>query len=287
MKDDLLNNPSEHMMPSKQPALMMDKLDGLNRRPYSFGDPRQMPSTNLHQNIKLSSYWGQNNKGCNTENSCYQSLELSSNKWHANTRDPFMPAYNQLNSLHYTHEVTSRINDYHHDEQKYWMANEIQPPKDYAAMQTIHMVNNANYSNNDEGCVSTTSRSYSLWPNGENYFHSHFSPRELQNILLAKNPKNSACRYNNDDISKQMLNNITNENLQLGKEFIDDDGIHTPDQLMTETAGKGVNCVRRLFPTNKGKRFPDDSDTDSELCKNLSQESGSPSGSSDQESVVF
>ena len=139
---------------------------------------------------------------------------------------------------------------------------------------------------------------YELWPSNATKDISRFSPTQLQQILMGRdvvnnnNNKNNNNKINNNN-NKQALKRSSekrggmegcqDEMKPAKRKVIDqDDKVNTPELHIKKTNVKAMHCVRRLFPINSDTNCsPRDSESDSEFCKNLSQDSSSQSENSD------
>lgn len=247
-----------------------------NKMPYSFGDPKQLPS------MKSTSQQGKTL----TANNYSPLISKQTGYDLAHEFDPIL-CENRMQRT----QCPIYCNAWSHDELdafhggfRYFDGVEaefqtIQPPTDYAsqfAKDTGHTNENPVHTSGD--CVKND---YMLWPIRQTDETVRLSPTKLQKILMGRDVK-SSCKKETKIRSSEKRTRMQGGTDEAKKRKFEDDRINTPVIQAKKTNSKAMHCVRRLFPANTVTDcLPEDSESDSEFCRNLSQDSSSQSESSD------
>ena len=239
-------------------------VDG-NRKPYSFGDTRQLPNLNNNPQEYII-----------TENAFLCTKDLGTA-----TRSP-KHASEQRTNIALRRTIHRRRED-----NTCWYAEgkETAPDEeiliDYACLDDS--VSKNIYSTKYEPCGQLFTEDYTLWPSHHSSKSNLFSPTQLQNILMGKEHgkpdgiNSKISRRNSGDKGKcEDYGAIPSKKAMLADEATTKER-NIKQFLKNE---KTMHCVRRLFPTNEAQS-PGDSESDSEFCKNLSQGSSSQSESNE------
>lgn len=244
-----------------------------NRKPYSFGDPRQLPSKSSKAHDSKTALAKQSPKNY---------------KQHITVNHEFDTVLidNQLQRT----QCPSYCNTWTHEEiddfcggMRFLRSAEtefqkIQPPTDYASLFA-----------RESACPYEESlrNDYVLWPVNTTNESMRFSPTQLQQILLGKDvvkSNNNGGFKGESSCEKRGRKESFHGELKPAKRKMLDqvDKANTPDSNIKKTSAKAMHCVRRLFPINSDQNSsPKDSESDSEFCKNLSQDSSGQSENSD------
>lgn len=252
---------------------MIQSLKG-GRKPYSFGDPRQLPSVfSTSQNEKTGRYSPAFSKQtshdlCNEfepiiyENHMQRTqCPIYCNAW---AHDEMEELYGGLKCINGVEAEFQRI----------------QPPTDYASMfvkETGDIYEHPILKPN-----GSVKNDYVLWPMNTTNEPIRFSPTRLQHILMGRDvARNSCSKWVNKEESSER--NARKEAIPVKRKLLDnDEKANTPELQTKKSNSRAMHCVRRLFPSNMDSNCsPKDSESDSEFCRNLSQDSSSQSESSD------
>ena len=267
------NNPNTY----KQENSHMIQSQKSTRKPYSFGDPRQLPTVNnrVHESrICMAKQSPSSYKQYNLnhefdpllfENQFQRTqCPLYYNAWSHEEIDNFCGGMKCLKSTET-------------DFQK------IQPPTDYASL----FAKEPGHPYEDLKPYDYLRNDYVLWPVNTSKESIRFSPTQLQQILLGKdagkNTQNEEISCKSCSKTREKTKSIHEDTNPAKRKLVDQGGkINTPEMNIKKASSKAMHCVRRLFPTAIEPNYsPKDSESDSEFCKNLSQDSSSQSDSSD------
>ena len=244
-----------------------------SRKPYSFGDPRQLPS------------------GCNGEHEG-KSFVAKQSPYHY-APDPHH-VFDPVLLESYFHRIQCPIycNTWLRDEAddfcggiRYLIGAEtdfqkIQPPTDYASL----LVKESRFPYEEVEPADASRNDYTLWPVHTTNESIRFSPTKLQQILLRKDVGHGNYRKGSkSNSSSENGNKEETENAEIKpakrKLTNEEEKASTSVLSLKKANAKAMHCARRLFPATPDAQ--QDSESDSEFCKNLSQGSSSQSESSE------
>ena len=247
-----------------------------SRKPYSFGDPRQLPS------------------GCNGEHEGKSFVAKQSANHYA--PDPYH-VIDPVLLESYFHRIQCPIycNTWLRDEAddfcggiRYLIGAEtdfqkIQPPTDYASL----LVKESRFPYEEIEPADSSKNDYTLWPMNAANDSIRFSPTKLQQILFRKdvahgnNRKGSKSESISENGNKEETENAEMKPIKR-KLTNEEENPSTSVLNLKKANAKAMHCARRLFPATPDASFsPQESESDSEFCKNLSQGSSSQSESSE------
>lgn len=251
------------------------------KKPYSFGDHRQMPLYVPSQNAALPleecSYFPH----CNAKS--FEMMPYTNINMYQNTL-PVQPMLSYNNIQNWTN--TGIECNIHHVKNAEWSLPQIQPPKDYASVYGTEdgPIEQGRAMRHD--CFPMYAKSYTLWPANSNNELRRLSPTQMQRILMGKDITREGYRDTIDikeRSGEKKARGIQHDDVKIPTKRIlleqDRNRMDTPHQMAQNGLDKTMTCVRRLFPSsNADTGSPKDSESDSDFCKHLSQDSGSENG---------
>ena len=135
-------------------------------------------------------------------------------------------------------------------------------------------------------CFPLYAKSYTLWPGSSNNELRRLSPTQMQRILMGKDITREGYRDTIDikeRSGEKKARGIQHDDVKIPTKRIlleqDRNRMDISHQVAKTGVDKTMTCVRRLFPSsNADIGSPKDSESDSDFCKHLSQDSGSENG---------